>query len=252
MARKCPKCKSFNVRRSAVRSTRDQRRHWLFSPYRCRDCRERFWVISRTTSAYLLAGALTATLVIGVFGWTVADWLQERAAHSDDIASVSPRYAELLKLAEKDDAAAEYELAQVYRSSEDVAPDEQKEFRWLERAAKHGNAPAQYELGIAYRVGQGTIQDYEQALKWIRTAAERGDGRAQYELGQMYRGGVGVKADNVLAYIWLNLAASQGIAGAAAMRDAVGSRLSASEVLDAQLRSRSLGGMQMGMTGAGK
>jgi TPR repeat protein len=45
----------------------------------------------------------------------------------------------------------------------------------------------------------------------------------------MYRSGIGVPVDNLKAYVWLNVAAAQGVPGAAPVRDAVLSRLSAAE-----------------------
>ena len=46
MPRKCPNCKSLDVRRST--RDKDDLAQLLFrSPYRCRDCGEKFWVISR-------------------------------------------------------------------------------------------------------------------------------------------------------------------------------------------------------------
>jgi len=49
MDRKCPNCKSFNVRRSSTQEFGVSREPLIKSPYRCRDCGEMFWVIARKT-----------------------------------------------------------------------------------------------------------------------------------------------------------------------------------------------------------
>ena len=52
MARRCPNCKSFNVRRSSAGAIGASGNSVLRSPYRCRDCAEKFWVIGRKTYQY--------------------------------------------------------------------------------------------------------------------------------------------------------------------------------------------------------
>jgi transposase-like protein len=57
MSRKCPNCRSLNVRRSS--HGKDASAQPLFrSPYRCRECGEKFWVISR--KIYRRVGAFVA------------------------------------------------------------------------------------------------------------------------------------------------------------------------------------------------
>ena len=53
MRRKCPGCKSLDIRR-CVPSRRDGRASLLRSRLRCRDCKETFWVVNR--KAYRLLG----------------------------------------------------------------------------------------------------------------------------------------------------------------------------------------------------
>lgn len=69
--KQCPNCKSLNVRRSALHNDDDPSKTMLRSPYRCRDCRERFWVISRRTY-------IRATVVVAInlaFGLLIAAYL---------------------------------------------------------------------------------------------------------------------------------------------------------------------------------
>src|SRR5512142_1601078 len=46
--KRCPACQSTNVRRSGCCSE-ERFAHALHSPYRCNDCNERFWLLSRST-----------------------------------------------------------------------------------------------------------------------------------------------------------------------------------------------------------
>jgi len=63
---RCPACGSTNVRRSTIRS-RESGAHALRSPYRCRACSERFWVLSRKARTLTIAGIVAgfaAALVV--------------------------------------------------------------------------------------------------------------------------------------------------------------------------------------------
>ena len=61
MPRTCPNCRSLNVRRST--KDKDGSAQPLFrSPYRCRDCGEKFWAIGRRIYRYV--GAVIAVNVV--------------------------------------------------------------------------------------------------------------------------------------------------------------------------------------------
>jgi hypothetical protein len=66
MTRRCPHCGSTNVRRSG-RLDSEATAHPFHSPYRCRDCEQRFWVVSRRT---LYGAVCAAVLAIGVMVWS--------------------------------------------------------------------------------------------------------------------------------------------------------------------------------------
>ena len=70
MSRCCPSCHSYNVRRSRSAYRSGAPRHVLHSPYRCRDCREQFWVVSDKVyhvMGYTLGLSLTfAAIVAGL------------------------------------------------------------------------------------------------------------------------------------------------------------------------------------------
>jgi len=53
MRRKCPNCRSLDVRRCVTRAS-DERASWLRSRFRCRDCKESFWMTNN--KAYRLLG----------------------------------------------------------------------------------------------------------------------------------------------------------------------------------------------------
>jgi hypothetical protein len=238
MFTRCPNCKSFDVRRSSVRALGAATKPKLHSPYRCRDCGARFWVISKR--AFYLAGVAGIAIVAGAVAWSVVGALDESRQAPQPRGPDAASIAEAVKLAQNNDPAAEYRLAHMYASAGSVDGNKKQALAWLERAAEHGNIEAQYEFGNALREGSGVLQDYERAAKWLQLAAEHGNADAQYALGQMYRMGIGVPADNAKAYIWFNLAAARDVAGAAVQRTAVLHLLSSAQVLEAQAESRRL------------
>ena len=238
MQRTCPSCKSYNARRSTVRTSEITLRHFFLSPYRCRDCRARFWVLSR--NFYYFTGIAGAFILLVILGWNARALFDMASGEGEQSVDTGPRLPDLLKLAEKNDSIAEYELARMYANGYGVPKSLQEEQKWLERAARHGNVQAQYEYGIALRDGHGTVQDYEGARKWMQLAAEGGNASAQLALGLMYRTGLGIPIDNVKAYVWLNVASAQGVPGATAARDTVLPRLSPSELQEAQAEARRL------------
>jgi hypothetical protein len=65
--RRCPHCGSGNVRRSG-RLDSEARAYLFHSPYRCRDCEQRFWVVSR--KALYGVGAGCAVFALGVIIWS--------------------------------------------------------------------------------------------------------------------------------------------------------------------------------------
>ena len=236
MFNKCQSCGSLNVRRSVLHASEDHRPGpRLRSPYRCRDCGERFWVISRRAN-YSLA-FVTIAIVVGVVAWNVGSTPQPpRTGPRAEGGSL----AEMIKRADSSDPAAEYKLAHLYAGGSGIATDKKQAQAWLERAAEHGNVDAQYELGNALREGTGMVQDYERSARLITLAAMSGHPEAQYALGQLYHTGVGVPADNIKAYVWFNLAAAQDVAGATVQRDVLLRALTPEQVMEAQVQARQL------------
>lgn len=238
MFTKCPTCSSFNVRRSSILPSEASAKPRLRSPYRCRDCGERFWVISRR--ANYLASLAVFAIVAGIVAWNVVGAPDGPRHEPVRPTAGAGNYADTIERAERDDPVAEYKLSRMYAHGDGVESNKSQAQTWLERAAEHGNTDAQYELGNALREGFGVVQDYEGAAKWLQLAAVSGNGDAQYALGQMYRAGMGLSADNAKAYMWFNLAAAQDVAGAAAQRDAALRSLTPAQVLEAQAEARRL------------
>ncbi len=112
-------------------------------------------------------------------------------------------------LAEQGNAAAQYNLGNIYYSGQAVPQDYAEAAKWYRLAAEQGQANAQFNLGVMYERGQGVPQDYAEAVKWYRLAAEQGDALAQYNLGVACGHGHGVPQDDVQALMWFSLAASR-------------------------------------------
>jgi uncharacterized protein len=97
-------------------------------------------------------------------------------------------------------------------------------------------------LGFAYETGQGVPQDYASAAYWYSRGAECGDPNAQHLLGLMYDRGFGVPLDHMEAHKWLNLAAARSRPANreyyARIRNAVASKMTFPEVIEAQRRAR--------------
>ena len=188
--------------------------------------------------SYYVVGIAGVAVLAGAVAWNVIGATDQLGRSSKPTAAAESNFAEVRKLAESKDPAAEYRLAHMYASANGVDASKKQSLAWLERAAEHGSAEAQYEWGNALREGSGVVQDYERAAKWLQLAAEQGNADAQYTLGQSYRAGMGVPVDNAKAYMWFNLAAAQEFPGAAAQRDLVLRLLLPAQVLEAQADAR--------------
>ena len=157
------------------------------------------------------------------------------AAHSGDYRTA---FAEWLPLAENGDAAASYNLGQLYRTGRGVTRDYARAAYWYRAAAERLHAPAQHNLAILYERGLGVPIDYGEARHWYRRAAEQGHGPAQFNLAVMYSIGQGVTRDLVQAHMWYGLAASQGDESAARNLAEIARRMSAEEIAQARALAR--------------
>ncbi|MCS5594776.1 MAG: sel1 repeat family protein, partial [Porticoccaceae bacterium] len=117
---------------------------------------------------------------------------------------------EILELAQKGDADAQYNLALMYRHGKGVPENDAEAVRWYRKAAEQGYAKAQNNLAWMYANGKGVPRDETEAARWYRKSAEQGDADAQYNLALMYYDGEGVSKNKTKAYLWYSLAAAQG------------------------------------------
>ena len=202
MFTKCPTCGSLNVRRSSMRAPEASGAPRFRSPYRCRDCGARFWVISRRAS--YLVGLTAIAAVLGAFVWNVGNVPEDPRRASERAAVPVESVADTIKRAERYDPVAEYKLAHLYAT------------------------------------GNGVEGNKRDAQKWLELAAANGHPDAQYALGQMYHAGIGVPADSAKAYMWFNLAAARDVPGASVQRDALLRSLTPAQVLEAQAEARRL------------
>ena len=232
----CPNCGSRNVRRSRRLVSEMTWQRNFVAPYYCRDCKKRFSAVS--TNTYYLGALIGLAIAVGIIGRYVFALLPPPSPSPELVAPAPKDVSETMKLAENNDPAAEYTLAQMYAHGDGVPSNEVEARTWLARAAEHGNVEAQFEMGMAMRDGRGVVQDYEAAFKWLQLAAENGNARAQLQFGYMYRQGTGMPVDNAKAYVWFNLAAARGDADAVRARDAVLPLLSRSDVVEAQNEAR--------------
>jgi len=120
-----------------------------------------------------------------------------------------PRFEEILPLAEKGKADAQFLLGIMYQGGIGVSENDQEALKWFRKGAEQNHATAQYWLGKMYYEGNGVPQDYNEAAQMYRKSAEQGFADAQLSLGQLYYYGKGVPKDYVLAYMWSNLATSK-------------------------------------------
>ena len=75
--------------------------------------------------------------------------------------------------------------------------------------ATKDNAEAQFQLGLMAHLGRGIPQNFLEAQMWYERAAKAGEVQSQNNLGVIYRDGLGIPVDAVVAYKWFSLAASQ-------------------------------------------
>ncbi len=233
MYRNCPACGSARLRGSSARTGDTLAHRLIYTPLRCRECRERFWVYSPIKIGFLVA------LLLGITFWLVRTQVNPvPASDTSDLTVADRQFSRLSAQALHGDADAQLRLGKMYANGEGVIVDVTKAAKWFEKAAHQGNSEAQFLYGTALLDGRGMVQDYQAALKWIEMPASRGNPQAQYRLGQMYRFGIGTPVDKVKAYMWFNLAAAQGMDDAVRARESVVGQLTPEQIVQAQADAR--------------
>jgi localization factor PodJL len=184
-------------------------------------------------------------------------------ANALEAAPAAAQIAILRQMADKGDAAAQYDLAARLAEGRGVDRDLAASVSWFEKAAAQGLAQAQYRLGALYEKGSGVPRDlararglyekaatqgnvramhnlavieaegvdskpdYAAAANWFRRAAEFGVRDSQFNLAILYARGMGVSLDLSQSYVWFAIAARQGDEDAAKKRDEIAARLDA-------------------------
>ncbi|MBM3503363.1 MAG: SEL1-like repeat protein [Alphaproteobacteria bacterium] len=130
-----------------------------------------------------------------------------RAYDSGDFVTA---FNEWLPLARSGDAAAQRNLAHLYRLGRGVPQDFQVAANWYRQAADRGLTRAGANLATMYLRGQGVPQNAQRAAAWFMRAAVDGHAIAQFNLALMYDRGLGVSEDEARAAGWAQLAAEAG------------------------------------------
>lgn len=120
-------------------------------------------------------------------------------------------YLELLPLANRGDARAQYLMGEM--SDNGLGPvqlDVKEAARWYRFAAAKNNADAQFALANAYSIGRGVSVNPQQALKWLTRAADNGHVTAMMALAGMYETGIAEARDPAKAAEWTLRAAQAG------------------------------------------
>ena len=108
----------------------------------------------------------------------------------------------LERAAEQEIDAAQYALGKLYLSDDADVHDSAKGIYWLKRSADNGNDYAAYRLGKEYLSGENVSKDAAAATAYLWQAANDGNAYAQYLLGKLYLMGEGVPKDADVAYKW--------------------------------------------------
>jgi uncharacterized protein len=239
---KCENCKSSNVRRSSWKRNENDRSHFIYAPYRCRDCEHRFFAVSRTFIATIIGGlglVVFFGLIVGLYwvsnGTPIVAQANPAVSHEMD-----PIKKALLNRAAKGSAADQYEAGMMYLRGDEVPQNFKEAMKWFELASYQGHGQSELNLGLLYKGGRGVLQDYKAAALWLEKAARLGLPEAQYQLGTLYKAGQGVKHDTKQAYVWYNVAAAQGYEPATAARDTIAGFMNAAEIADAQAMARTI------------
>ncbi len=239
----CPECGSERVHQSRVRPGERTAANLFQIPFRCRDCKTRFW--GRNTGAYIvtLAGG-GFTLFIGWIIWfallhdepgSIKLLSDSQPAAMSEAPASNPLLSSAIARGEEIDI-------KTLNDEETSIPDANNPRYYttslfLDKAIK-GSADAQYQLGLLYLAGRGTLQDFSEAAEWLTLAAEQNHSLAQYELGLLYQIGQGVELDMEKSYIWFNIAAAAGGEQAILARDKAMRALSAAQLKAAQKEAR--------------
>lgn len=197
--------------------------------------RQRVWAARFHASIMPVLGAfaIAALLAAPANGQSDRIDMQEGvdAARAGDFKKA---LAEWLPLARAGNAAAAFDVAQLYRRGQGVAQDFDEAARWYRIAAERSHPAAQYNLAVLYTLGRGRPVDMAEARHWYRLAAAQGFAPAQYNLAVLHAGGKGGPVNFVRAWMWFELAAAEGHDLAARNRDLIAGKMTEAEIAAAK------------------
>ncbi|MBH0201855.1 MAG: sel1 repeat family protein [Nitrospira sp.] len=149
-----------------------------------------------------------------------------------------PAVAEVLKQAEAGDPTAQNELGILYSEGRGLPQNYLEAKYWFKKSADQGHAGAQVNLGTLYSLGQGAPYSDHMALFWFQRATEQRNALAFAKIGMMYERGRGVPQSLVEAHMWYNLSAAYGEKRAVGSRDALATRMTRSQIIEAEERAK--------------
>ena len=107
----------------------------------------------------------------------------------------------LLNLAEKGDAAAQWELGCNQVDGVGVPKNEKAGFTWIKKSSDQGYVPSYYSMGVVYRDGRcGVEKNPKEAFQYFQKAAENGYTSAIYQVAQCFESGLGTERNDTLAF----------------------------------------------------
>lgn len=115
---------------------------------------------------------------------------------------------------ENGDPLATFELAMLYQDGRGVPKNRKKAAELFERAAGMGHTGAKYNLGLLHVEGLLVEPSLSKAATLIREAAEADLAEARYDYGVMLLEGAGVPPDHAEAARQIGLAAEEGLISA--------------------------------------
>lgn len=131
-------------------------------------------------------------------------------------------------------APAQYRLGSLYEKGMGVTTDSAVAVSWYEKAAAQGNVRAMHNLAVMAAEGGGGKPDYAKAANWFTKAAQHGVRDSQYNLAILYARGLGVAPDLGQSYQWFAIAAAQGDVDAGRKRDEIAAKLDAAQLATAK------------------
>lgn len=149
-------------------------------------------------------------VLIAVLGMTACGPTPEELVEQGKKHIENENYTEAMacfqKAAEKGNAEAEYNIADLYWGGLGVEEDYETAAEWLKKAAENDYPEAQNALAALYYNGMGVPQDFEKAAKWAKKAADYDMAEAQFVLANLYADGKGVPQDyNKAAELFLKV-----------------------------------------------